>query len=66
MTHHQRRVELIHQLRTSLTTAQAIAARYGVTPRTIYRDVAVLKDYGVPIEGEKGLGYVIRKGWALP
>lgn len=66
MTHHERRVAMIQDLRTSLTTATAMAVRFGVTPRTVYRDVAVLKDYGVPIEGEKGVGYVIRNGWALP
>lgn len=47
-------------------TAAALAERLGVTPRTIYRDVATLIAAGAPIEGEAGLGYVLRPGMFLP
>lgn len=34
--------------------------------RTVYRDVATLVAQGAPIEGEAGLGYVLRPGFVLP
>ena len=49
-----------------LLTAAALAERLEVTKRTIYRDVADLIGSGVPIEGEAGVGYVMRAGYDLP
>ena len=49
-----------------LTTAAQLADRLEVTPRTIYRDVAHLIGSGVPIEGEAGVGYLMRDGYDLP
>jgi predicted DNA-binding transcriptional regulator YafY len=49
-----------------LTTAAQLAAKLEVTPRTIYRDVAHLIGSGVPIEGEAGVGYLMRDGYDLP
>ena len=49
-----------------LLTAAMLAERLEVTPRTIYRDVADLIGSGVPIEGEAGVGYVMRQGYDLP
>ncbi len=49
-----------------LTTAQALADTLEVSPRTIYRDVADLIGSGVPIEGEAGVGYIMREGFDLP
>ena len=37
-----------------------------MTVRTIYRDVATLQARRVPIEGEAGVGYVLRQGFDLP
>jgi predicted DNA-binding transcriptional regulator YafY len=37
-----------------------------VSERTIYRDVRDLMASGVPIDGEAGIGYAIRKGFDLP
>ena len=34
--------------------------------RTVHRDVATLVAQGAPIEGEAGLGYVLRPGFTLP
>ncbi len=34
--------------------------------RTLYRDIAVLQEQGADIEGEPGLGYVLRPGFMLP
>ena len=49
-----------------LVTAAQLADRLEVTPRTIYRDVADLIGSGVPIEGEAGVGYLMRDGYDLP
>ena len=49
-----------------LVTAAQLAERLEVSPRTIYRDVADLIGSGVPIEGEAGVGYVMRAGYDLP
>ncbi len=47
-------------------TASALDHELGVSERTIYRDVATLIAQGAPIEGEAGLGYVLRPGFVLP
>ncbi|UXI68396.1 helix-turn-helix transcriptional regulator [Tahibacter amnicola] len=59
---------IIHALRGRRTAlpARDVAATLGVSLRTIYRDVADLQRSGVPIEGEAGVGYVLRKGSDIP
>ncbi|KQT65907.1 MULTISPECIES: helix-turn-helix transcriptional regulator [unclassified Aureimonas] len=47
-------------------TAQALADELEVSRRTIYRDVLDLQASLVPIEGEAGIGYVLRPGYDLP
>jgi predicted DNA-binding transcriptional regulator YafY len=47
-------------------TAAALADQLEVTPRTVYRDIASLQGSRVPIEGEAGIGYVLRPGFDLP
>lgn len=47
-------------------TAEALAARLEVSVRTVYRDVAALQAMRVPVEGEAGVGYVMRRGYDLP
>ena len=37
-----------------------------VSVRTIYRDMADLQASGVPIEGEAGVGYMLRRGSQIP
>lgn len=49
-----------------LTTARQLAERLEVSERTVYRDVQDLMLSGVPIEGEAGVGYVLRGGFHLP
>ena len=48
------------------TNASLIADELGVVPRTIYRDIVALQAAQVPIVGERGIGYVLRKGYDLP
>lgn len=47
-------------------TAQALADELDVSRRTIYRDILDLQAALVPIEGEAGIGYVLRPGYDLP
>ncbi len=49
-----------------LTTARRLAERLEVSERTIYRDIADLMASGVPVEGEAGVGYVMRPGFDMP
>ncbi len=49
-----------------LVTARQLAERLEVSERTIYRDVADLIGSGVPVEGEAGVGYIMRTGFDLP
>jgi len=49
-----------------LLTARKLAERLEVSERTIYRDIADLIGSGVPIDGEAGVGYVMRAGYDLP
>lgn len=59
---------IIHALRGRRTAlpARGLADTLGVSQRTVYRDVADLQRSGVPIEGEAGIGYVLRKGADIP
>jgi predicted DNA-binding transcriptional regulator YafY len=60
--------EIIQLLRCARapTAAHAIATALEVNKRTIYRDIAALQSMRVPIEGEAGVGYVMRAGFDLP
>jgi predicted DNA-binding transcriptional regulator YafY len=49
-----------------LTTADWLAEKLEVSVRTIYRDIADLSASGVPLEGEAGIGYVLRHKLDLP
>lgn len=59
--------QIVQYLRARrLTTARWLGDRLETSTRTIYRDVADLIACGVPIEGEAGVGYVIRRKLDLP
>jgi predicted DNA-binding transcriptional regulator YafY len=59
--------EIVQFLRGKrLRTAAFIAQELGVSVRTIYRDIQGLMASGVPIEGEPGIGYIIRQSIELP
>ncbi|MGK4006470.1 YafY family protein [Sorangium sp. So ce1036] len=47
-------------------TAAELAEEQGTSVRTIYRDVQKLIGLGAPIDGEAGVGYVLRPGFFLP
>ncbi|MDR0230779.1 MAG: YafY family transcriptional regulator [Dysgonamonadaceae bacterium] len=50
----------------NVITAGQIAERFGISMRTVYRDIRVLEEAGVPICGEAGLGYSLVQGFKLP
>ncbi len=67
MRRSDRLFDLIQTLRDGrLHRAQDLAARLGVTDRTIWRDMATLMQSGMPVEGERGMGYVLRQPVTLP
>lgn len=68
MARSDRLFEIIQLLRRRkrVVTAKWIAEQLEVTPRTIYRDIASLQAMRVPIEGEVGVGYLMRDGFDLP
>jgi predicted DNA-binding transcriptional regulator YafY len=55
-----------HMRRRPTVRARDLAEALEVSERTIYRDVSDLMASGVPIEGEAGVGYVLRAGFDLP
>ena len=46
-----------------LRTAQQLADELEVSVRTVYRDLADLQAQGVPVDGERGMGYLLRDGF---
>ena len=47
-------------------TANQLAESLSVSLRTIYRDIGTLIELGAPIDGEAGVGYVLRTVFFLP
>ncbi len=47
-------------------TAERLADHFDVSARTIYRDIVALQSMQTPIEGESGIGYIMRSGYDLP
>lgn len=62
-----RLVATITQLQTRrLVTATQLAKKFQVSTRTIYRDIKVLEQAGVPILIEEGKGYLLMEGYSVP
>ena len=57
---------VMHLQGRRLVRAEDMARHFGVSVRTIYRDIAALGEAGVPIAGEAGVGYSLVKGYHLP
>ena len=57
---------LIHLQTKRVVRAEEIADRFGMSLRTVYRDVKALMEAGVPIGSEAGKGYFIVDGFHLP
>jgi predicted DNA-binding transcriptional regulator YafY len=59
--------QIVQHLRGGrLVTARKLSEILEVSERTIYRDIADLQSTGVPIDGEAGVGYLMREGYDLP
>lgn len=62
-----RLMSLVQILRDgALHRAEDLAKAVDVSPRTIYRDMETLAASGVPIEGERGVGYHVTAAITLP
>ncbi len=61
-----RQIDRIRQIvaivEQGLATAQDLASRLHCSERTIYRDIEMMKAARSPIQGEAGVGYVLRTG----
>lgn len=67
MTRDERIYALMRILRDGrVHTAAALARALGVSTRTIWRDMGVMAASGLPVEGERGMGYVLRGPVVLP
>ncbi|WP_058493482.1 helix-turn-helix transcriptional regulator [Legionella worsleiensis] len=68
MSRAERLLQLIQILRRYRYPVSGIhlAVELGVSLRTLYRDIATLQAQGASIEGEAGVGYVLRPGFMLP
>ena len=63
----ERRDWLLRRLREGgARRAEDLAAEIGASPRTIYRDMAALRASGLPVMGERGLGYLATAPMMLP
>lgn len=49
--------------RSRTVTARNLAVELGVSECTIYRDIRSLILSGVPVEGEAGVGYILRRAF---
>ena len=67
MRRSDRLFDLIQILRDGrLHKAAEMADRLAVSDRTIWRDMATLMASGLPVEGERGVGYILRAPITLP
>ena len=62
-----RLVAILTQLQTRrLITSTKLAEKFGVSTRTIYRDLKALEQADVPILTEDGKGYTLMEGYKIP
>ena len=63
-----RLLQLLEHLRAHRrpVTGARLAQHLNISLRTVYRDIATLREQGAAIEGDPGVGYVLRPGFTLP
>ncbi len=68
MSRAERLLDLIQVLRRyrQPVSGQTLADELGISIRTLYREIATLQGQGAAIDGEAGLGYILRPGFMLP
>jgi predicted DNA-binding transcriptional regulator YafY len=64
----ERLLELIQALRRHRhpVSGQTLADELGVSLRTVYHDIPTLIGQGAAIDGEAGIGFILRPGFVLP
>lgn len=63
----ERLFRLVQEMRArGVRRAEDLARHFEISVRTVYRDIAHLQASGLPIEGEAGVGYLLRPGFDLP
>lgn len=68
---HMNRIDRLFGLVTLLqarryTPAEHIATHFGISVRTVYRDISALGEQGIPVGFEAGRGYFLVQGYFLP
>ncbi|HYH18010.1 MAG TPA: HTH domain-containing protein, partial [Azospirillum sp.] len=68
MSRAERLLDLIQILRRHRrpVSGRTLADELGVSLRTLYRDIGALQAQGARIDGEPGIGYLLRPGFLLP
>lgn len=68
MNRTERLLTLIQTLRRYRhpVSGQRLADQLNISIRTLYRDIATLQSQGADIEGEAGVGYILRPGFFMP
>ncbi len=67
MRRSERLFRIVNEMRSrGVSRAADLAAYFEVSVTTIYRDIAHLQASGLPIDGEAGIGYLLRPGFDLP
>ncbi len=63
-----RLLQLLDRLRRArrAITGEALADEFGISLRSLYRDIAELRRQGAAIDGDPGVGYRLRAGFLLP
>lgn len=62
-----RLASILTQLQSKrIITARDIAEKYGISIRTVYRDIKTIEESGVPVVTEEGRGYSMMEGYRLP
>ena len=68
MSRSERLLDLLQILRRYRNPVRGalLADQLGISLRTLYRDIASLQAQGARIDGEPGIGYLLRPGYLLP
>ena len=67
MNRFERITAILIQLQSGkVVKARDLAERFGISLRTVYRDIRSLEEAGVPLYGEAGIGYSLVDGYRLP
>jgi predicted DNA-binding transcriptional regulator YafY len=67
MTRLARLTRILLQLQSRrIVTSGELARKFGISQRTVYRDIKTLEDSGVPVIGRVGNGYYLQEDYRMP